>query len=205
MALPDKYLQPGEELVLDLRPHWWHLAVPVAGLVAAIILGSFSLTLSQAPLKIGAGVVLLLALAYFAFHYAKWARTNFAVTSERVIHRSGVIARQGTEMPLEKINTVDFSQSILERLIGAGDLLIESGSERGVTTFSDVRHPQMVQQELTRLMDAKEQRGYAIAAPAVTPVSAADELKKWHDLMQQGVITADQFAAKRAELLGNQA
>ena len=61
--------------------------------------------------------------------YVQWLTTNFVITSDRVIFRHGVFAKSGIEIPLERVNSVHFNQGIFERIIGAGDLLIESGAE----------------------------------------------------------------------------
>jgi hypothetical protein len=49
------------------------------------------------------------------------------------------------EISLHKINLINFHQSVFERLINAGDIVIESGAEDGVETFNDVPDPQQVQ------------------------------------------------------------
>ena len=75
--------------------------------------------------------------------------TNYVMAiSDRVIFRTGVIPRRGIETPLGHVNNVLFNQSLLERLIGAGDSLIESGGESGQQTFTDVRSPDRVQNSI---------------------------------------------------------
>ena len=170
-------------------------------LVAAILAGLASLATTLTPLRVVAGIAILAALVNFGFRYARWSTTNFAITSERVIYRQGLVARRGTEMPLEKVNTVDFRQTVFERVIGAGDLLIESGSDRGITTFSDVRKPQIVQQELNRLMDAKEKRNYVQPVAAAT-ASIPEQIAQLAQLRDQGVLTDVEFQAKKSDLLG---
>ena len=79
--------------------------------------------------------------------------TYFVVTTDRVIFRTGVISRRGIEIPLGRVNNVLFNQSLLERLIGAGDLLIESGGESGQQIFTDVRNPDRVQNSIHAAID----------------------------------------------------
>ena len=79
------------------------------------------------------------------YRYLTWATINFVITSDRVIYRSGLIAKHGIEIPLERVNNVSFRQGIFERMIGAGDLLIESGGEDGQQRFTDIRDPERVQ------------------------------------------------------------
>ena len=163
MAFPTKLLNENEEVVLDLRPHWWFMAEPTAALVGSIILGILVL-MNAGDEGVGRGIKILTALlvlgclVWFGVRYLKWVSTNFVVTTDRVVHRVGVIAKQGIEIPLERINTIFFRQSIFERMFGLGDLGIESAGEHGSETFEDVRKPALVQNEIYRQMEANSTR-----------------------------------------------
>ena len=74
------------------------------------------------------------------------------LTNQRVVFRSGVIARMGVEIPLYRVNSINFHQSIFERMIGAGDLLVESGGEDGMEVFDNIRDPEQVQSFIQRAM-----------------------------------------------------
>ena len=204
MAFPENLLQEHEELVFDLKPHWWFMVPAGAALGASIVLGLISLGANSAAKSL-AGILILVALVYFGYTYARWTTTNFALTTERIIYRQGLVSRRGTHMPLEKINTVDFHQRLFERLIGAGDLIIESGSDRGVETFHDVRKPLAVQQEINRLMDLHDEKRYTPAAPAAVQPAAGpsipEQIEKLGDLRDRGLLTQAEFDAKKAQLL----
>jgi uncharacterized membrane protein YdbT with pleckstrin-like domain len=202
VAFPQKLLQEHEEIVLDLKPHWWYLAPAGTGLAAAIVLGLLSLRVDAAAVRALAGVLVLVVLVWFGVVYVRWATTNFVVTNERVISRQGLVARKGSQIPLEKINSVDFHQSLWERVLGAGDLVIESGSEAGVDTFSDVRKPLAVQQEINRQMDNHEKERWAGRVPAAShQPSIPEQLEKLAELRDRGVLTPAEFEAKKIQLL----
>ena len=149
MGISQKYFNHDEVLVLDLHPHWWRFVKPVVVIIATLaalanthrIPNNF---LSDLALII-AQVFTALAVLNLVLQTLKWYRTHFVLTSQRVIFQSGVIARSRIEISLHKINLVTFHQSIFERLINAGDIIIESGAEDGMETFTDVRDPQNVQ------------------------------------------------------------
>jgi uncharacterized membrane protein YdbT with pleckstrin-like domain len=205
-------INENEELVLDLRPHWFYMFEPTGSLLGAVIVGIIVLR-ADAPSWVGlpAGVLILGVLGWWIARYARWMTTNFVVTSDRVVFRAGVIAKRGIEIPLERINTVFFSQSIFERMIGAGDLGIESAGERGSETFQDVRKPSAVQNEIYRQMERNNQRTYGTIRErneaAQQPASAKNEptipeqLEKLDELRKRGVITDAEFTAKKAQLL----
>jgi uncharacterized membrane protein YdbT with pleckstrin-like domain len=197
-------LNDGEEVALDLRPHWWYMAEPTAALVGSIVLGVIALQSDISAIKIVCAVLLLFCLGWFGIRYAKWSTTNFVVTSDRVIHRYGVVAKHGIEIPLERINTVFFNQSIFERMLGAGDLGIESAGERGAETFEDVRKPAIVQNEIYRQMEANSSRMYGSRqqpATQQTGLSMPEQIEKLDELRKRGVISEQEFAAKKADLL----
>jgi uncharacterized membrane protein YdbT with pleckstrin-like domain len=208
VAFPHRLLNDGEELVLDLRPHWVYLARPVAALVAAIVLGAVVLAIGPegdagTALSIGAGVLVLVALVWFGLKYAGWVTTNFVLTGDRLISRSGVLSKSGIEIPLERINTVFFNQSLFERMLGAGDLVIESAGEQGRQSFSEIRKPAVVQREIYVQMESNENRKFdRVRAPA-GGLSVAEQLEKLHELVERGALTPAQYEAQKARLLAS--
>jgi uncharacterized membrane protein YdbT with pleckstrin-like domain len=155
----------------------------------------------------GSGVLVLVALGWFGLTYLEWVTTNFVITTDRLIYRHGVLSKHGVEIPLDRVNTVFFSQSILERMVGSGDLVIESAGEMGRQNFSNVRKPSAVQNEIYVQMEANENRKFDRvnrSAPAAAPAteSITDQIAKLDQLRQQGALTQAEFDAKKQELLG---
>jgi len=210
MPFPSHLLTEDEDLVLDLRPHWWFLAPSGAVLAVAVVLGLAALTTDWFKvIDIVVGLLVLGALGWFGLTYVKWTTTNFVVTSERVISRRGIAAKHGIEIPLDRINTVFFSQTLFERIIGAGDLGIESAGEGGRQTFTDIRKPNLVQNEIYRQVENLETRKLQRMGEAARggagqqrPVdSIPDQIAKLNELRQQGVLTDAEFEAKKKDLL----
>jgi uncharacterized membrane protein YdbT with pleckstrin-like domain len=149
MGISQKYFNHDEVLVLDLHPHWWRFVKPSLVLLAALAAIAYN---NEIPNEFLKDLVLIIAQAFTALavlnlaaQALKWYRTHFVLTSQRIIFQSGVIARTRVEISLHKINLINFHQSVFERLINAGDIVIESGAEDGVETFNDVPDPQQVQ------------------------------------------------------------
>ena len=208
MAFDKKLLHEHEDLVLDLRPHWWYMAEPTAALVGAAVFGLLLVVYGGDEtiwdiLKYLAFALIAGCLVWFGARYAKWMTINFVVTTDRLIYRSGVVAKKGIEIPLERVNTVFFNQTVFERMLGAGDLSIESGGETGKQSFSDIRKPSAVQNEIYRQMELNNTRMYGgrhEPQPAVA-VSIPDQISQLDALRQQGVLSEAEFAEKKAELL----
>lgn len=144
-----KHFSHDEVLVLDLHPHWWRFVKPVVVIIATLAALANTHRIPNDFLKdlalIIAQVLAVLAVLNLALQTLKWYRTHFVLTSQRVIFQSGVIARTRIDISLHKINVVNFHQNIFERLINAGDIIIEAGTEEGVETIIGVRDPQNVQ------------------------------------------------------------
>ena len=159
MPYPRKLLNDDETLVLDLHPHWWYFVEAAVALVAAVVLGILGLGAGWPNGLRWLTVALILASAVWLLsRYVRWLTTNFVVTSDRVVFRHGVFAKSGIEIPLERINSVHFTQTVIERILGAGDLMIESGSEQGQQRFSDVRNPDRVTRVIHEQMDRTRTR-----------------------------------------------
>ncbi|HWC31661.1 MAG TPA: PH domain-containing protein [Actinomycetota bacterium] len=197
MGFPKRLLSEDEELVLDIRPHWIALLLPL--LVAALLVALEVLVLVNIPDRwpdwvrwavVAAGVVFFLAVP--ARRIIAWATSHFVVTSERVIHRSGWLARRAMEMPLDRINDVRFEQSVLERIVGGGDLVIESGGEYGQNHFTDIRKPEDVQKLIYETAEVEESGD----RPPL------DEIERLAALKERGAISEEEFETHKRRLLG---
>ena len=201
MAFPPKLLNDGEEVVLDLNPHWWFFAGPLFALVLAVAV-TIGVMVFNLPDWLWYGVLSLTALnlLWLCARLARWATTNFVVTTDRLIYRSGVVAKKGLEIPLERVNNIHFNQGVFERVLRSGDLLIESGGERGQQAFSNIRRPAQVQNEIYRQMEAAQARDHDRMAGR-RELSIPEQIDKLDELRSRGVISQAEFDAKKAQLL----
>ena len=233
MAYSELMLRENEKLVLDLHPHWWYFAKAMLATVVSVVIAwscwsSFRRT-DGTGCRLLAAVLVLASLVWLAERYVHWVTTYFILTTDRVIYRQGIVAKRGMEIPLQRINTIFFSQRFFERILGLGDLKIESASRTGAEVFEDIRNPDRVQHEIYGQMEAVENRGFdrisdkiaqgppsastaprrrhrllprsAAPAPSSPAPSVGDRIAELHRLHTQGAITDAEFEAKKAELL----
>ena len=209
MPYPQRLLNDGEEVALDLRPHWWYFSRHILSGIPLLILLVLVWKVGNTFLWWVWGVLALVWAGWLGLQYLNWTFTHFVVTSSRVVFRTGVLAKHGVEIPMDRIANINFNQSLWERIIGAGDLEIESAGRDGQTKFDNVWHPDAVQQELYRQMElhAKTRAGWnagtaAPAAAAAAPaLSLPEQLQQLADLRDRGVLTTAEFEAKKAQLL----
>ncbi|HVF32013.1 MAG TPA: PH domain-containing protein [Acidimicrobiales bacterium] len=201
MAFPPKLLNEREEVVLDLNPHWWFFAGPAFALLLTLAVTA-AVAVFDLPDWLWFGVLALTALnlLWLLARLAKWATTNFVVTTDRLIYRSGVMAKKGIEIPLERVNNIHFNQGVFERVLRSGDLLIESGGERGQQAFSNIRRPAFVQNEIYRQIEAAQGRD-ADRMAGRRELSIPEQIDKLDDLRARGVISQAEFDAKKTQLL----
>ena len=207
MPFPRRFLHDNEEIVLDRRPHIWFFAKPFGAALLALILwagtaqkinpgnGSFNGWITWIGLAF-----FVAALVWMGFTFLKWRTTNFVVTTDRLIFRSGMVAKQGREIPLQRVNDISFNQSFFERMIGAGDLMIESAGEHGQEQFTDVRRPFDIQNQIYEQMERSQARDMDRMAGR-RELSVPEQLEKLSDLRDKGVLTQAEFDAKKAQLL----
>jgi len=201
MAFPTRLLVEGEELVLDLRPHWIALVMPaVAAIATFVVMLILYNTFDESILDTAVGIAgTLFLLAYPVRRLVDWLTSHFVVTSDRIIHRRGFIAKYSMEVPLEAINDVRFEQGIIDRMIGAGTLVVQSASEAGRQVFDHIRKPEEVQKTIYHQGELNQQR---MMGSGRTSPSATSELERLADLRARGVLTEEEFQAQKRRILG---
>jgi uncharacterized membrane protein YdbT with pleckstrin-like domain len=205
MAFPSRLLNDNETVSVDLHPHWWYLAAPSIAIVLAIAAGVATLVATEvdSTWRTAAGWATIVAIVasscWLLSRYGRWLTTHFVITNRRVIFRTGLLTKRGTEIPIDRVNTVYFHQSIWERVLGVGDLVIESGGETGQQRFTDIRQPDRVQRVLHAEMEARELRGRGPDGV----VDVAGQLEKLESLLLRGTITVDEFERQKRRLLGS--
>ena len=209
MPFPRRLLIPDEQLVLDLRPHPIALVMPTLVTIVGFVAASWLTAKTDVADWVWWVLFLILLVLYPVPKLIAWLTSNFAVTSDRVIHRQGFIAKRSMEIPLEAINDVRFEQGILDRMVGAGTLVISSASEFGRNTFDDIRHPEAVQKVIYEQGESNKKRMYQGSAagqgppppPPATP-SATTELERLARLRADGVLSEEEFQVQKAKILG---
>ena len=209
MPFPRRLLIPDEQLVLDLRPHPIALVMPAVVTIVGFVAASWLTAKTDVADWVWWVLFLILLVVYPVPKLIAWLTSNFAVTSDRVIHRQGFIAKRSMEIPLEAINDVRFEQGILDRMVGAGTLVISSASEFGRNTFDDIRHPEAVQKVIYEQGESNKKRMYQGSAagqgpppPPPAAPSATTELERLARLRADGVLSEEEFQVQNAKILG---
>jgi uncharacterized membrane protein YdbT with pleckstrin-like domain len=152
-------LSEGEEVVLDLHPHWARLFLPVLILLVACLLAGFGVALipKGGGQQIERWIVIAIAAIVIIWRtilpYLRWLTTKYVLTTDRLVIRHGILARHGRDIPLNRINDVSFSETVFERMLRSGTLVVESAGDNGQISLTDVPRVEHVQREVYRMVD----------------------------------------------------
>lgn len=168
MPYPEKILADDEQVVERLHPHWitlvpatlWFIVIcGVGGFVLAEVYGNMDSGTGRTilvALIVVVGVVLLIWLSLTP--WIRWRTTHYVFTTHRVLIRRGVLRHTGRDISLQRINDVGFTQSLWDRMVGAGSLTIESAGEQGQETLTNIPHSDQMQQQLNQLIEQDGER-----------------------------------------------
>lgn len=147
MAYPQDTLARDERLVLHRHPHAKALIVPVlALLLVSSVVGAlwwWTTTMDLSPtaetiVGIAAGAIwAVLVVWLFVAPLIRWSTTHFVITDRRVMFRTGVFTRSGIDIPMARINSVQFRHDLVDRILRTGTLIIESASDDPLE-FNDI-------------------------------------------------------------------
>jgi membrane protein YdbS with pleckstrin-like domain len=162
---------------------------------------------------------------------ARWLGTSLVVTDRRIVFRCGVLGRRVVNLRMQRIVDTHCIQRPLERLIGSGRIVLEVEGEEGGVALDDVRRPRVLQRVINRQLgqmdsgrqvyrsaatdeqDPPERRGgwQDHTPPSGVPISRGwtegsvsipDQLVALDRLRRQGILSEEEFANKKSELLG---
>lgn len=126
-------------MVLHRHPHWKRLIAPVLVLVVVSGVAAFSVGFvhqtnwSQPAKNVIFGVVAAIWVVVVGWltvwPFLSWCTTHFVITDRRVMFRHGVLTRSGIDIPLARVNSVEFRHGLIDRMVRTGTLIIESASQ----------------------------------------------------------------------------
>jgi uncharacterized membrane protein YdbT with pleckstrin-like domain len=164
MGYPERLLGQGETIEFEMRPHWRSLIVPSVVLVGTVVVAAYLLGALddqgvqgrlQSVVWISAAVSIL---GWSVRPFLDWLTTQYVFTNRRVIVRTGLLSRQGRDMPLARVNNVTFEKSVIERILNCGTLTIQSAAEQGTLVIQSVPNIESIQRDIYRLYEEDDAR-----------------------------------------------
>jgi len=165
MSYVQSNLVPGEKVIYETRLHWivmlGHLAV---GCLLLALLGVLlryythnqtGIDTRELHLMQGAAAVLLISgIVVILAGMVRRNATEMAVTNRRVVIKTGLASRKTIEMLLNKVESIEVSETTAGRLLGYGSIVV-IGTGGTPEPFHKVAHPLQfrshVQQQIEKL------------------------------------------------------
>jgi uncharacterized membrane protein YdbT with pleckstrin-like domain len=194
-------LQPGEEILYRAHVTRISLVPWIAGLVLAVAGAAVAWQFAPEPaILIAAGALALILAVTILVKLVILRSFEHALTGSRIIQQIGVFNKRSMDAPLDKINNVEHWQTLWGRILNFGDVEIDTASEHGATRFRDISHPLEFKKAIVGATEAYRSRRFA---PAAAPVasSGAERLRQLKALLDDGLISQEEFEAKRKHLL----
>jgi uncharacterized membrane protein YdbT with pleckstrin-like domain len=157
-------LSEGERSVLVLHPHWKTVLWPLLLLAAVAIAASAVVILVPAghqavPVRLAtAAVAVVVTVAFTLVPILRWRTTTYQLTTRRLRLRRGILSRSGRDFPLIRISDVSFSHGLLDRILGCGQLVVESAGEHGQLVLTEIPRVERVQATLFQLVEDEQAR-----------------------------------------------
>jgi uncharacterized membrane protein YdbT with pleckstrin-like domain len=139
VGYPDNVLAADERVVLHRHPHWKRLIGPVLVLLLTTALAAFGAAVVNTTgweqtakniVMLVIGVIWLIVIGWLTvWPFMAWRTTHFVITDRRVMFRHGVMTRAGIDIPLARINSVEFRHGLSDRMLRTGTLIIESAAQ----------------------------------------------------------------------------
>jgi uncharacterized membrane protein YdbT with pleckstrin-like domain len=204
-------LKKDEKILLITRQHWLRLVLPFFAWLLLTIILLWWRTDSAAV-----WIIVLATALYPTIEYVNWRHNLWSVTNLRIVDETGFFTRYSKESPLDKINNVEYDQSIWGRLFGYGNVDIQTAAELGETKYQLIHHPKLLKDTIThaqeeykklQISNQATQLAEAIArtnaATAPSQQMVADELDKLFSLLQKGAITQEEYLTQKGKLMGS--
>ncbi len=228
MSYVDQLLGRDEQILYVARQHLFVLIVSIlaelgqiALLVAAGVISNNAFSRGRTTPVIGnltaSNLILLVCVIISVIvmisgfiDYLRWNTEQYIVTDRRVIQVRGILNKQVIDSSLEKINDVSLRQTLFGRMMNFGTVEILTASDEGVNVMDRIEGPLDFKKAM---LDAKhnhergygylDSQGYQGQAPRPT-MSSGDiqrTLEELATLRERGILSSDEFEAKKRELL----
>ncbi len=198
MSVKDQ-LQPGEEILYQAHVSRISLAPWMAAFAAALAGGAVAWQMTGEPMVgIGAAAVVVALGLVLLFKLVVLRSYEHVLTNRRMIQQVGILAKRSVDAPLDKVNNVEHWQTVWGRMLGYGDVEIDTASEHGATRFRSISKPLALKSAIVSAAEAY--RSHRFAPPAAAP-TGAERMRQLKALLDDGLISGDEYEAKRRKLL----
>jgi uncharacterized membrane protein YdbT with pleckstrin-like domain len=158
-------LAPGEQVMFDGHPSWRSIiAFYIKGLLLVLIAAFGVALVTGITGETDSGLVALVAVIGVAVvvlaGFIKRITTHYTITTRRLHIKRGIIAREIQETRLERVQNVNYNQSLLQRVLQVGDVDFDTAAGDDYNfIFAGVANPDEVVEQVDRATHAAPASG----------------------------------------------
>jgi uncharacterized membrane protein YdbT with pleckstrin-like domain len=149
-------LSPGEQIIFEGHPSWRAiLGFYLKGLLVAIVLGAIVYFVDDKNKSVLFLVILVVLAMTILIGFIKRVATTYTITNRRLNIKRGIISRETQETRLERVQNVNFSQTVYQRVMQIGDVDFDTAASGDYDfVFVGVAEPADVVQQVDRATGA---------------------------------------------------
>jgi len=129
-----------DQVIFSITPAFFEV---LPSYLVAIAL-SLIVTAGVAYARGSLGIALIAAAVFFIrpiIRHMRLKRTVYTLTGAKLEIRTGIFSKDSKNIPLRHIDNVEVSETLKERLIGVGDVLIDSAALDTKMVMNNVKNP----------------------------------------------------------------
>ncbi len=127
-------MRKDEKVIMEIHRHWMYFFWPVV-----------------------TSLILIFPVIWLGYRILRYMNDYAVLTEERFESNTGILSVDSVSIRLDKIQSVFYHQDFLGRLVGYGDIQIQSGATYGMTTYSYTSNPGHIKQQIENAVQRCEE------------------------------------------------
>ncbi len=155
-------LLTGEQVLVDIRPHWVFLSAPLLAALVAVAVGitlDVAIPHTSVSLHWVEGAMVAIPGTWLAVRFVRWRRCWLMLTTDRLVDQWGAAPGNHVDIPLDSIERVTAVQSPVRRLVGTGAVDVVVWGQGVLHRVEDARHPTVLVRIISRRLRRPPENG----------------------------------------------
>ncbi len=173
-------LRADEKVILEVSKHWIVLMKPAFFMAIASVTFIFMASSDVQFLKATWWYTFLAICTsgFYLWYCMRERKVNlWIITNLRVISEEGLFTWQAKESPIDKINNMQYRQTVFGRMLDFGDVEIQTAAEAGATIDQYVSHPKRLHDTVVEMQERLGRAQPSSMAAAGDALRASDDIE----------------------------
>jgi len=148
-------LRTNEEVKVTANFHWtsYVRVGSWAAFMTLAALGQVIALVQNKPEATGGALFGILLFGWGPLLYKLLANKckHYVVTNQRLYVEEGILAKKKKDIPLQKVNDLEVSQGIVQRMFGAGNIFVLTGNDKP-TRLTNIDNPEIFKNQISEVL-----------------------------------------------------